>query len=945
MKLKNFFKNLKKEFNHIDFVGFDFNSKRIKKNYIFFALQGSKFDGNNYINEAIKKGARIIVSNKYKTKINNDILYIKVKDPRLTLSNFAAKYYNKKPNNIIAVTGTNGKSSIVNFYYQILKLNKKKVASIGTLGVKSNNSNLKLDNTTVDVIRTNKILFNLKSKKIENVILEASSHGLHQKRLNGIKFNTSIFTNLSRDHLDYHKNYKNYFNSKLILFNELTNKNGNLIFDSDLKYSQIFKKIAKKKKINSFSIGVLNSNLKILSIKILSNIQIVKFSYQNKEYQFKTSLVGKIQIKNLMMAVAAAIKSNIKIDNIVKNLEYIKPAKGRLEIIGKTKNNSIIILDYAHTPEALKTCIENVKEQFGLRKINIVFGCGGERDKEKRPIMGKIANKLCDFIYLTDDNPRSENPKKIRDSIKKSILPSKMTEIPSRKLAIRNAVLNSKSDEVLIIAGKGHESIQEYRKKKQFSDAANIKKSIIIKNRFLTKDWKLNIFKELIKDKKLNRLKNFKISTNSKIVNKGKIFFGIKGKTFNGNDFADEALKNGAELAILQNTKNISKKIINVNNTLKLLIEFSKKIITSSNASQVAITGSSGKTSLKELLGQCLQQIHSTTYSKNSYNNKFGLPISIINLNKDTTYGLFEIGMDKKGEIDYLSKIIKPDIGVITNITYAHAKNFSTLFDIAKAKSEIIFNIKKKGTVVLNKDDKFFDFFSKLANRCDVEIISFGKNKKSDIGLSKIKKSRRKSILYINVCSQIYKYTIDNNLLPYIDNILASLAVCKRLNIIDKIKDNFFSKYKIPSGRGNIKKISVGKKKINIIDESYNSNPLSLNFSINKFNNLKINPNKKFMLLGDMLELGKFSKRLHIEAAKDINKAKFKKLFVYGKNIIDTFNKIRTQKRGKILKSKGEILNIIKNDLNNEDFLMIKGSNSTGLNQITKEIGSKFNVI
>ena len=941
MKLKNFFKNLSIDFSNRSFKGFEFNSKKVKKDYIFFAIPGNKFDGNNFINDAIIRGARIIVSNKFKTGISKGVIYIHVSDPRLALSNFANKYYNKKPNNIIAVTGTNGKSSIANFYYQILKLNKKKVASVGTLGVKSNGISKKLDNTTVDAVTINKILSNLKSKKIENVILEASSHGLHQKRLHGIKFSTSIFTNLSRDHLDYHKNYKNYFNSKLILFKELTKKGGNFIFDNDLKFSLTFKKIAKRKKLNMINIGASNSDFKIISIKILNNYQHIKFSYQNKEYQFKTSLIGKIQIKNLMMAVAAAVKSNLKIDNIIKKLKYIKPVKGRLEAIGTTKNNSIVILDYAHTPEALKTCIENVKEQFCLRKVNIVFGCGGERDKEKRPIMGKIANKLCNYIYLTDDNPRNENPENIRASIKKSILPSKMIEIPSRKLAIKKAILNSKSDEVLIIAGKGHENTQEYIKKNKFSDKDNIKKSIILKNKFLSNDWKLNILKEIINNKKLDRIKNLKISTNSKEQNKGKIFLGIKGKSFNGNDFADEALKNGAKLAILQNNKNDSKKKINVKSTLKLLIKFSQKIRISSNASQVAITGSSGKTSLKELLGQCLQKNYSTTFSKNSFNNKFGLPISLINLNKDTTYGIFEIGMDKKGEIDYLSKIIKPDVGVITNISYAHAKNFKSLLDIAKAKSEIIFNIRKNGTIVLNKDDKFFDFFSNLANKNNLNIISFGKHKNSNIRLSKLKKSTKSYIIYIDVASKTFNFKINNNLLPYLDNILASIAVCKSLNIIDKIKSNFFSNYKIPSGRGNIKKFTVGSKKVNIIDESYNSNPLSLNFSIKKFDNLKVNPNKKFMLLGDMLELGKFSKKLHIEAAKDINKAKFKKLFVYGNYITETFNKIRTQKRGKILKSTSEILNIIKNDLNNGDFLMIKGSNSTGLNQITKQIGSK----
>ncbi len=942
MKLKNFFKNLNKDFGNRNFEGFEFNSKKIKKNNIFFAIQGSKFNGNNFIKDAIRKGARIIVSNKFKTGINKDILHIRVSDPRLALSNFANKYYNKKPNNIIAVTGTNGKSSIANFYYQILKLNKKKVASIGTLGVKSDSINTKLNNTTVDIITVNKILSNLKKKKIENVILEASSHGLEQKRLHGINFSTSIFTNLSRDHLDYHKNYRNYFNSKLILFNQLTKKNGNIIFDNDFKNSHTLRKIAKRKKLNIINTGTSNSHLKINSLKILNNYQYVKFSYQNKEYQFKTRLIGKIQIRNLIMAVAAALKSNLNIDKIVKKLEYIKPTKGRLEKIGITKDNSIVILDYAHTPEALKTCILNIKEQFGLRKINIVFGCGGERDKEKRPIMGKIANKLCNYIYLTDDNPRNENPKKIRESIKKSILPSKMIEIPSRKSAIRRAILNSKSDEILIIAGKGHENTQEYSKKKNFSDKDNVKKSIILKNRLLSNDWKLNLLKEIIKNKKLDILKNFKISTNSKESNKGKIFFGIKGKNVNGNDFADEALKNGAKLAIVDNNSSQGLKKINVKNTLELLIQLSQKIRVSSNAIQVAITGSSGKTSLKELLGQCLQKSYYTTFSRNSFNNKYGLPISLINLNKDTIYGIFEIGMDKKGEIDYLSKIIKPDIGVITNITYAHAKNFKTLFDIAKAKSEIIFNIKKNGTIVLNKDDKFFNFFSKLANKNELEIVSFGKNKNSDIRLSKIKKLKKNCTIYINVNSKIYNFKINNNLIPYVDNILASLAVCKSLNIIDKVKNNFFSDYKIPSGRGNIKKIVLGPKKINIIDESYNANPLSLKFSIKKFDNLKVNPNKKFILLGDMLELGKFSKKLHIEAAKDINNAKFKKLFVYGDNIVETFNKIRTQKRGKILKSINDILNTIKNDLSNGDFLMIKGSNSTGLNQLTKYIGTKL---
>ena len=370
------------------------------------------------------------------------------------------------------------------------------------------------------------------------------------------------------------------------------------------------------------------------------------------------------------------------------------------------------------------------------------------------------------------------------------------------------------------------------------------------------------------------------------------------------------------------------------------LTEFSKKIRISSNACHVAITGSSGKTSLKELIGQSLNNCYSTVFSKYSYNNKFGVPISLTDLNLNTNFGVFEIGMDKKGEIDNLSRIISPDVGVITNISYAHAKNFKTLFDIAKAKAEIINNINSSGTMILNKDDRFYDFFYNLAKKKKLEIISFGKDKNSNVSLSNIKKLKRNSILVIQIDSNEYNFKVNNNLLPYVDNILASLAILKSLEIVNKLGINFFSQYKIPNGRGDIKKIYVGKKKINILDESYNSNPLSLKFSINKFDNLNINNNKKYLLLGDMLELGKFSKKLHLEAAKDINKAKFKKIFVYGKDIVHTFNKIRTQKKGKVLKSNDDILNLIKNDLKKEDYLMIKGSNSTGLNKIVRRLRS-----
>ena len=255
MLLGNYFHNINKNYKNFSFSGISFNTKSIKKNNIFFAIKGNSIDGNKFIPKAIKKGSKIIVSETKTNLFQNGILYIHTNNVRKLLAETAFKIYNKKPKNLIAVTGTNGKSSVADFYYQILKLNNKKSASIGTLGVKSKRINLNLSNTTIDPIKLAKILTKLKTQKIENVIMEASSHGLKQNRLDGLKFNSGIFTNLSQDHLDYHKNLKNYLNAKLYLFENLISKRGNVITDQLIPEFKNIKKIAINKKLKLYTLN------------------------------------------------------------------------------------------------------------------------------------------------------------------------------------------------------------------------------------------------------------------------------------------------------------------------------------------------------------------------------------------------------------------------------------------------------------------------------------------------------------------------------------------------------------------------------------------------------------------------------------------------------------------------------------------------------------------
>ena len=944
MLLKDYIPNIDKKYREVFFSGISFNSSKVKKNNIFFAIKGSSIDGNDYVEDAIKKGASIVITEKKISKKKN-IIILRSSNVRKLLAEVSYKILEKKPKKLLAVTGTNGKSSIADFYYQILNLNSKKVASIGTIGVKYKDKKKTLSNTTLDPIQLSSILKNLKKQKIEYVIMEASSHGLKQNRLDGLSFDIGIFTNISHDHLDYHKNMKNYLKSKLYLFEQLIKKKGNIITDANIPQSNQIKKISKKKKINLNLIFNKKKGIELISHKFEKEKQILEIKFNNKKYIIELNLIGKIQIKNILMAILAANKSGLKFQKIINIIKKIKPVEGRLEKIGKIKNNSKVILDYAHTPAALELALLNLREQFPFSKINLVFGCGGNRDLKKRSKMGMIAEKYSNKIYLTDDNPRSENPSKIRKDIKKGIKNAKVNEIPNRKMAIHQAINDLNTGDLLLVAGKGHEKTQDYGKKEFFfSDQKIIIKFIKLKNKSLSRNLKLNILKEESKSEISNKLSIKNISINSKMIKENDVFFAIKGKRVDGNKFLPEAFKKKSSFVVVNKiNKDYSlTKQIKVKNTLNFLTKCSSIFRENINAKIIAITGSCGKTSLKELIGHTLKKISKTTYSPKSYNNKYGVPLSLFNLKQNDDFGVFEVGMDKKGEIDNLTKIIKPDLGIITNISYAHSKNFKSIDQIAKAKAEIMNNIKKNGTVILNMDDCFYHYHKNFALKKKLQVISFSiENKSSMVKLIKTKRVKSKYELFINVNGLLVSFYSKNDNKSNLYNILATLASINLYIDINKLRKDIFLNSKVPNGRGDISKVKFRNKKIFLVDESYNSNPLSLKTAIENYDNIESINSKKYLILGDMLELGKHSVKQHKLITKIVNKTKINQVYVIGKYIKETFKGLKRNKKAKILNNKFDIIDVINKNLNNNDYLMIKGSNSTGLHKITDNLKHK----
>ena len=944
MLLKKLIKGLKPEYQNININDLCLDSRKAKRGNLFFAIKGKNFNGSCFIEEAISKGCKVIVCEKKNKIKNKKIPILKVNNIRLFLGECCKIFYQKKPNNIIAVTGTNGKSSVAEFYSQILTMLNTPVASIGTLGIKINNKIKKKNNlTSLDIISLHKELSRIKKNGVNHVILEASSHGLIQGRLNGIEFNCGIFTNFSQDHLDYHKSMRCYLFAKLILFNNLLKRKKYLITNNNIKEFSNLKKIIKRKKLRLLSIGNNLSTIKIASNYYEKNYQNISFEYKKKRYHIKIPLVGLFQIENLFMAVLAVISCKFNIRQILPKLKKIKEVNGRLELIRTLPNKTKVFVDFAHTPDAIKKTILTLKEHYNKNLI-IIFGCGGERDQKKRPLMAKISEDVCNQIYITDDNPRNEDPKLIRKMIIEGFKnKTKVIEIPSRTKAIKSAILNSEPESIILVAGKGHETTQIYKNKTfNISDRKIIKKIKCKKLKHDKKYYREALNKKIIKEV-INKKKAYTFigtTINSKEVKQGNLFIAIKGKKKDGHNYLNEAIKNKANYCVIsKKIKGINnKKLINCKNTDEFLnrLAFLKRKY--SKAKIIAITGSSGKTSAKSMLGNILSKYGKTFYSKKSHNNHYGVPLSLSNLEYDHEYGIFEVGMSRAGEINNLSKLIQPNIAIITNIGEAHIENFKNIKSIANAKSEIINNIKKGGYLILNRDDKFFNHISSLAKKKKINILSFGFSRESKIKIVKTVYFKNHKYLDIKVCGEKIRLQIKNNSTINEYNILICLAILNILKLNIKKIQSLFNTLNSIEGRGKINKINRFKSLFNLIDESYNANPSSVKNAIYNFSKIKKNNQKKYFLLGDMRELGNKTDLYHKKLSTFINNSDIDKLFIIGNKALKTYQSTNKIKRGNILQNLQDFDEVFSNVIKKNDYLMIKGSNATGLNNLSKNL-------
>lgn len=415
-----------------------------------------------------------------------------------------------------------------------------------------------------------------------------------------------------------------------------------------------------------------------------------------------------------------------------------------------------------------------------------------------------------------------------------------------------------------------------------------------------------------------------KVEIDSRQLSNRTIFFAIKGVSDDGHRYVKAVLKNKNNLAIISEKPN-NLRSIRTKNTLEGLRNLASYARQRSNSKIIAITGSCGKTSLKNLLNISLSKFGKTHSSPKSFNNHYGVPYSLANLSSDNKYGVFELGMSFKGEIDKLVNLVKPHIAIITNIGPAHLENFKNINGICKAKAEIMNGICQNGIIILNKDDKFFYSLKKIADHKNIKVLTFGYSK-SDIQI--IKKSAK---AFFKIKNKIFKLKIKNFNKSFLYNVAATLCVHYYLNHNINLLKNNFNNFKIPEGRGNEKKIQIRNKKILLINDSYNSNPVSLNEAIYNISSRKKNKCRKILIMGDMLELGKKSKYYHQQAAKILNKTNIDKVFCVGSEVRHTYQKLNHTKKGLLIKNISFLKENIFSILENNDILLVKSSNRIGL--------------
>ena len=437
----------------MEITGLTCDSRAVRPGFLFAALPGVKVDGRDYISAAVEKGAVCILA---PVGIKAEVVTVEDQNPRLRFAKMAANFYERQPENVAAVTGTNGKTSVATFLRQIWSNLGEKAVSIGTIGLYGERFAEPGRLTTPDPVKLHESLQRVVDAGINHLAMEASSHGIEQYRLDGVKIKAAAFTNITRDHLDYHGTMNEYLLAKMRLFSEVVEDGGSVVVNADVPESKDVIEVAKSRGLNVFSYGHNGENIRLVKRETVNNKQRLSLEVLGHSYEVMMPLPGAFQAENALCALGLALSFGADVEKAVMALKHLEGVSGRMECVGHV-NGADVYVDYAHTPDAMEHVLKALRPHT-KNKLYVMFGCGGDRDAGKRPQMGRIAAEFSDQVIITDDNPRSEDAGEIRKQILAAATGA--IEIGDRHLAIQDGIKGLREGDVIVLTGKGHEQGQ-----------------------------------------------------------------------------------------------------------------------------------------------------------------------------------------------------------------------------------------------------------------------------------------------------------------------------------------------------------------------------------------------------------------------------------------------------------------------------------------------------
>ena len=788
-----------------EITGLCSDSRKVQPGNLFAALKGLSVDGHNYLRQAVAGGCTTLLVNRDWQEYVTDpkawptVVIVEVDDTKTALGNIAANYYDHPDRRLtmIGITGTNGKTTTSFLVESLLKACGRRPGVIGTVNYRYNDKNdkhIEMDApfTTPESPTLFALLRKMADEDTTDVVMEVSSHALAQSRLAGMAFDIGVFTNLSRDHLDFHADMHHYFTSKKLLFTEYIKPGGRIVIvladstgraegeksvhgESNNWGRQLYDEIRALSPTGDDSPPIttcgMSRDCDIHPQNFTINISGItsEITTPAGSMPLKTPLVGEFNLRNILCAIGIGIAHDEKLGCMQKGLEDVKSIPGRLERIELNKNDTCcpaVFVDYAHTPDALENVLDALLK-LKPKRLVCVFGCGGDRDRGKRVLMGEIAGKVCDVVLATSDNPRSEPPETIlaqieeglaRTGLKRESAPKTLSTkngsgydiIVNRRLAIHTAIRYAGPEDVVLISGKGHENYQISRNGKIFFDDRVEAEMQLQAKSGAPPAWKLAWIQQVTGGQFLlpvNESVTFSnISTDTRTIQAGDLFVALKGEKFDGTIFCQKAIKNGAAGLIINYSPGQKQTDLDFHPSIPVLLVPDTVVALGQLAGSwrrwhndlqvVAITGSSGKTTVKEMTGAILSQNHAILKTEGNFNNLIGLPLTIFGLKPEHEIAVLEMGMNRPGEIAALTEIADPDIACIINVHEAHLEGLGDIRGVAKAKNELFAGLKPGAKAAVNLDD---EIVTSLAAALRQEKITFGCHPEAFVRATNIK--------------------------------------------------------------------------------------------------------------------------------------------------------------------------------------------------------------